>query len=201
TGTSDQNGQVSNTLTLNGNAAGTVSVTVAVTSNPSVKTSFTITAIPVITVGGFIKVGGDNQTAVAGAQFAQPIVVQVNTNTGSPASGIPVSFSASGGAVLSATTVTTGANGQAQVTVTAPNTAGSITVTAAASGLTQTFNLKVAPPGPSFTANSFVNAADQKVNSLSPFSLATIVASGIAPGIQGTMLANTLGIGGPNNTL
>jgi uncharacterized protein (TIGR03437 family) len=60
-------------------------------------------------------------------------------------------------------------------------------VTATTSGFTQTFTLTVIPPGPNLTAGSFFNAAGQKQGSLSPCSLATISASGLAPGIQGSI--------------
>ncbi|SPE34398.1 Ig domain protein, group 1 domain protein (fragment) [Candidatus Sulfopaludibacter sp. SbA3] len=194
TGTSDVNGRVSNNLTLSGSAAGTVTVTVSLASNASFRASFTITAIPLITAGTITKAGGDGQFAIVSQQFTNPLVVQVTTNTGALAAGIPVSFGASGGAILSATSVSTGS---AQVTVTAPAIAGAITVTASVSGLPAvTFNLTASPPGPTFTANSFVNAADQKVGSISACGLATIIASGIAPGVQGTVSANAFGFGG-----
>jgi uncharacterized protein (TIGR03437 family) len=192
---SDANGQVSNSITLNNSASGAVTVTATLASNPSLKATFTVTAIPLITLGGLVKVSGDTQTAIVSTAFGNPLIVQVNNANGSPVAGIPVTFTATGGAVLSSTSTTTGSNGQALVTVTAPATAGAVTVTASAAGFTQTFNLTVSPPGPVFTANSFRNAADLQVGSLSPCSLATVYATGVAPGVQGIVTGNMFGLG------
>jgi uncharacterized protein (TIGR03437 family) len=193
---SDANGQVTNSITLNSAASGTVTVTAALASNPSLKATFTVTAIPLITLGGLVKVNGDTQTAIINTAFANPLIVQVNNANGAPVGGIPVTFTSTGGAILSTTSTTTGSNGQALVTVTAPSTAGAVTVTATAAGFTQTFNLTVSPPGPVFTDNSFRNAADQQVGSLSPCSLATVYATGLAPGVQGIVTGNMFGLGG-----
>ena len=56
-----------------------------------------------------------------------------------------------------------------------------------------TFALAVIPPGPSITPSTFFNAADLQRGSISPCSLATIIASGIAPTLQGGLAASTLG--------
>lgn len=199
--TSDANGQVSNILTLSSSASGTVTVTAAFASNQSIKATFTINAIPLVTLGGITKVSGDGQAAIINTQFTNALVVQVNSSAGVPVANIPVSFSATGGALLSATQVSTGSNGQAQVSVTAGGTPGSVTVTASASGFNVTFNLTISPPGPNITASSFANAADQRVGSISPCSLATIFASGIAAGVQGVVTGNLFGLGGLSNTL
>ncbi len=201
TTTSDSNGNVTNYLTLSSSAAGTVTVTASLSSNSAIKATFTESAISAVTIGGLTKVSGDAQSAIVSTQFASPIVVQVNSSTGSPVAGIPVTFSASGGAILSSTQVPTGANGQAAVNVTAPATSGAIQVTASASGYTQTFNLTVSPPGPTLTANSFVNAADGQVGSLSPCSLATIYGTGLQSGLQGIVSSNLFGLGGLSTTL
>lgn len=199
TTTSDINGQASNTLTLSTAASGSVTVTAALTGTPTLKATFTVTAVPLVTLGGLTKISGDAQSAIVGAQFANPLVVQVNSSTGAPVPGIVVSFSATGGAVLSTTSATTGSNGQAQVTVTAPSTAGSLTVTATASGFSQIFNLTAAPPGPTFTSNSFVNAADLQSGKLSPCSLATWMVSGTPATSLGT--GNTFALGGLSSAL
>jgi uncharacterized protein (TIGR03437 family) len=193
--TSDINGQVTNTVTLTSVAGGLVTVTATLASNSAISNKFTINAIPLITLGGLVKVSGDGQSAIVGGAFASPLIIQVNNANGVGVANIPVTFSSTGGAILSTTSTTTGTNGQALVTVTAPSTAGTLTVTATAAGFSQTFNLTVSPPGPVFTANSFVNAADQKVNSLSPCSLATVLATGVAPGIQGITTSNPFGLG------
>ena len=76
-----------------------------------------------------------------------------------------------------------------------------MTVTATAAGFTQTFNLTVSPPGPTLTANSFVNAADQQIGSLSPCSLATINAAGLVSGVQGVVSSSLFGLGPLSSTL
>ncbi len=201
TSTSDSSGQVTTNVTLNISAVGAVTVTATLNSNPSLKATFNITAISAITIGGLSKVSGDNQAAIVSTAFASPLVVAVVSSTGAPVPGIPVNFAASNGAILSATQQSTGSNGQAQVTVTAPATAGTVTVTATAAGFTQTFNLTVSPPGPTLTANSFVNAADQQIGSLSPCSLATINAAGLVSGVQGVVSSSLFGLGPLSSTL
>jgi uncharacterized protein (TIGR03437 family) len=70
---------------------------------------------------------------------------------------------------------------QAQVTVTA--TFGNLTPVI--------FQLSVIPPGP--TNMVFANAADQKRDSISPCSLATLTGTGLAPGITGTIVGAPFG--------
>ena len=195
TSTSDANGQVSTTVTLNASAVGSVTVTATLASNSALKATFTLNAISPITIGGLTKVSGDTQSAIINSQFTNPLVVQVVSSTGAPVPGIPVNFTATGGAVLSVTQATTNSSGQAQVSVTASGTPGNITVTATASGFTQTFNLTISPPGPTLTANSFVNAADGKIGSISPCSLATIYASGLVANVTGISSSSLFGLG------
>ncbi len=189
TTSTSSSGQVSTGVTLASNASGTVQVTATCPSCTGAHSvTYTVTVVPVVTVSGVSIVSGNNQTAIVNAAFGSPLVVQVNTTAG-PAANVPVSFSVSGPATLSATSATTGSNGQAQVSVTAGATPGAVTVTATAAGFSQSFNLTVSPAGPSITAASFVNAADFQVGSLSPCSLATIFASGLAPGLQGMVVS------------
>jgi uncharacterized protein (TIGR03437 family) len=57
---------------------------------------------------------------------------------------------------------------------------------------TQTFSLTVMPPGPTLTASSFYNGADFQAGNISPCSIATIIAPGLAPGIQGVVTPGSL---------
>jgi len=147
------------------------------------------------------KISGDSpvQTAASGQAFPNPLVVQVNLSNGQPASGITVSFTISGPAAVannSSSSPQTDNSGRASVSLVALSTTSqaTVTVTASVAGLTPvTFQLIVIPPGPVITANSFVNAADLKVGSLSPCSIATVTGNGIAPNIQGTILGATFG--------
>jgi len=182
----DTLGQASTVATLAPNAAGAISIKAALTGSLSnLTTSFTVNAN--VTLTGLQKVSGDTQTAAAGQPFGQPLVVQVNGSTGQPLANFPVAFSITGPGNLSATSVSTNSAGRAQVTVTAGSTQGNVTVTAQAGSFSQAFALTVIPPGPSLTANSFVNGADFQRGSISPCSVATIIASGIAPNVQGVV--------------
>ena len=193
TSTTDVNGQARTTVTLASGAAGVVTVTARVANSSIAAQNFTLTAVPLVSVTGVSIVSGNNQSVLANSNFTSPIVVQVNGSNG-PLANVPVSFTVtSGTATVSQSSVNTGSNGQASVNVTAGNTVGNITVVATANGFSQTFNLAISPPGPNLTSGTFVNAADQQRNSLSPCSLATIIAAGIAPSIQGVSPAPIVG--------
>jgi uncharacterized protein (TIGR03437 family) len=155
--------------------------------------AFSLTAVPIVTVTGLQIVSGNNQPpALVNATFGLPLVVQVNASNGQPAANVGVQFSVTGPASLSWSTVNTDSNGRAQVSVQAGATAGSVTVTATAGSFTQTFSLTVMPPGPTLTASSFYNGADFRAGSISPCSIATIIAPGLAPGIQGVVTPGSL---------
>jgi uncharacterized protein (TIGR03437 family) len=189
-GPTNSQGLASTVVTLSNLASGTVRVTAALTgANSGIATTFSINVVIIVTVAGVTKVSGDSQTAIEGAPFAQPLVVQVSVTAGGLAN-IPVSFSVNGPASIggvASTGINSDSAGRAQVTVTAGSTAGTVTVTATAGGFSQSFTLTVVPPGPSLTAGSFFNAAGLKPGSMSPCSLVTISASGLAPGVQGTL--------------
>jgi uncharacterized protein (TIGR03437 family) len=207
---SDVDGQVQNGFTLSPSASGTIAIAATV-AGTSLQATFTENAVQPVTVSSLQKVAGDGQTAVSGQTFASPLVVEAVASGGQPMANVPVAFSVTGPATLSATAVLTNSAGQAAVIVQAGTAASqaAVTVTASAGSLTQTFTLTVIPPGPMPTAGSFVNAADQKVGSLSPCSLATLIAPGVAPNIQGTVTGASfgpapftlagIGIGFPNN--
>jgi uncharacterized protein (TIGR03437 family) len=178
------NGQVSARVTAGG--GGPILVT-AKLANTNSQVTFTITVNVVIT--DLQAISGNNQIANVGAAFADPLIVEVN-NAGQPVAGITVSFAlTSGAATLSGSTATTDANGQAQITVTAGDTAGAVTVTASISGSqipAQEFDLTVSA-GPILTADGFTNAASYKPQFISPCSLATIFGTGLATGLQGVV--------------
>jgi uncharacterized protein (TIGR03437 family) len=191
TTTSDANGRVQTNVTLSNSASGTVLVKVTLASNPNVSTTFSVTANVQIT--GLQVVSGNSQTALINTAFAQPLVVQLTSSTGSPASGLPVSFSISGPGTLTASTATTDSTGKASTGVIAGSTPGAVTVTASAGGQSASFNLTVIPQGPQITSNSFYNGADFQQGSISPCSVATIIAPGIAAAIQGTAAYSGVG--------
>ena len=193
-----QNGQTSINATFLGTASGMVQITATCSACPAGARSviFSITAVPIVTLSGVQIVSGNNQTAIENATFGLPLVVQVNESNGQPAPNVGVQFSVTGPAYLSASTVNTDpTTGRAQVSVQAGATAGSVTVTATVGGFAQSFSLTVlppVPPAPPVTPSSFYNGADFKAGSISPCSIATIIAPGLAPGIQGVVTPGSL---------
>jgi uncharacterized protein (TIGR03437 family) len=187
-------GQTSVTAAFSNNALGAVQITATCPACPATARSvtFSVTAVPIVTLTGLQIVSGNYQTALVNATFGLPLVVQVNASNGQPAANVGVQFSVTGPASLSWSTVNTDSNGRAQVSVQAGATAGSVTVTATAGSFTQTFSLTVMPPGPTLTASSFYNGADFRAGSISPCSIATIIAPGLAPGIQGVVTPGSL---------
>ncbi|MEO8025161.1 MAG: Ig-like domain-containing protein [Bryobacteraceae bacterium] len=184
--TSDSSGRVSARLTL-GNTAGAVQVTV---STGPISAIFAATVN--VTVGSITPISGAGQVANVNQTFGQQLVVQVNDNQGNPLGGFPVTFApTAGSASVSPSTVTTSSNGRASTSVTAGGVAGNIVITATAGSFTTTFGLTSRVPGPSITASSFQNAASFQVG-LTPCGLATVTGSGLAAGIQGTVLANQI---------
>jgi uncharacterized protein (TIGR03437 family) len=189
--TSDATGRVSTNLTL-GSTPGNVTVTVAVQGSPQISAAFTATVN--LAVSQLQKLAGDNQSTPVSTAFPNALVVQVNNN-GAPVSGVTVNFTVVSGAVtLGTASPTTNTQGQAQTTATAGATAGAAVVRATVGTFTADFNLTVSPPGPALTASSFRNAASGQVGAVSPCSLATIVAQGLAPGIQGTIAPPIVGV-------
>ena len=66
-----------------------------------------------------VKASGDNQHGDPGTRLANPFVVEVQDKDGTPLEGISVTFQVTaGGGTLSATTVTTAANGRGQTSLT-----------------------------------------------------------------------------------
>jgi uncharacterized protein (TIGR03437 family) len=189
------NGQTSVTATFSSTASGAVQITATCPACPAGAQSvtFSATAVPPVTVTGLSYLSGNNQTALENATFGLPLIVVVNTSNGQPDTSASVQFSVTGPASLSSITVNTNSKGQAQVSVTAGATAGAVTVTATLGTFTPvTFNLTVLPPSPTLTAASFYNGADFKPGSISPCSIATIIAPGLAPGIQGVVTPGSL---------
>ena len=180
TTTTGPTGQATNNVTLSSTASGTITIS-ATASGAASPATFTITAIPVVTITSFSIVSGNNQSAIIGQNFANPLVVQVNSSAG-PASGVPVHFQVQSGSVtLSATSTTTNASGQAQVSVQAGNSPGGAvvlaTLSSASGNSSQTFNLNVLPQGPTITASNFYNAADLQPGYISPCGLGLIIGS------------------------
>ena len=83
----------------------------------------------------FFRVLGDNQSGVVGQPLAKPFVVGTRDRGGDPLEGIAVTFRVlTGGGSLSATAVSTGANGRTESTLTLGNAPGTNTVEVTAGG-------------------------------------------------------------------
>jgi hypothetical protein len=81
-----------------------------------------------------VKISGDNQTDTVNLQLSQALKVQVQDSLGAATQGVSVNFSvSSGGGSLSAATVTTDANGFAEVLWTLGAATGTQAVSATAS--------------------------------------------------------------------
>src|SRR5438034_10254746 len=82
-------------------------------------------------------VAGDSQTAATGATLAFPLSLVALNSAGQPAQGVRVTWSASpaGAVSFSPAAGTTDANGAASTTVTAGVSVGSITISAAVTGV------------------------------------------------------------------
>jgi uncharacterized protein (TIGR03437 family) len=194
TATTDVTGRSAVTATFASTASGTVQITATCPACPAGAQSvtFSVTAVLPITLTGVQIISGNNQTAFVNATFGLPLVVQVNASNGQPAANVGVQFSVTGPASLSSSTVSTDATGRAQVSIQAGATTGPVTVTVTVGSFTQTFSLTVLPPAPTLTASNFYNGADFQPGSISPCSIATIIAPGLAPGIQGIVTPGSL---------
>ena len=189
TTTSDANGNVQTNVTLASGTSGAVTIKVALANNSNVSATFTATATTQIT--GLQFVSSNSNTVMVNA--TTPVTVQLTASNGQSSANIPVTFSITGAATLSATSAVTNSSGQATVNVVAGATTGAVTVVASAGGQTASFNMTVIPQGPTLTAGSFYNGADFQQGSISPCSIATIIAPGVAASIQGTLAYDGVG--------
>jgi hypothetical protein len=190
--TSDSGGNLSTKVAL-GQVPGPVQVTVSI--GPSTQVVFSATVN--VSIGGLTLTSGNNQSAITGQAFAQPLIFTVNDTNGKPVQGIQVNFSVvSGSASVAPSSSTTNSAGQVSANVTAGGTPGPVVVQATASTFTTNANLTVNAPGPVITAASFVNAASLKPG-LVGCGLATATGSGIAPTLSPgqVVLGNPLGFG------
>ncbi len=180
----DSNGKASALVTL-GNVAGPVQISVTA---GSVTQTFTVTVN--VTVAAIQIVSGNNQTAIIGGNFTNPLVVKVVDANGNPVAGAQVAFAVTAGsAILGSATATTDTTGQASTTVTAGTSAGAITVTETSSGFTATFTLTSQLPGP---ANVTIVNGASFYPGISPGGIAVISGNGIAPSVQGVIAANNI---------
>jgi uncharacterized protein (TIGR03437 family) len=142
-----------------------------------------------VTVGNFVRLTGDSQSAVIGRPFATPLSVQLFDSQARPIPGAAVTFAIQSGQVtLSASSAITNSQGIATVNATAGTLAGPISVSASAVNRVVTFSLTALPPGP--TLSRVANAAGFQAG-LVPCGLATVFGSNFAPNLNGVVMGNT----------
>ena len=104
----------------------------------------------------------DNQSSLTGEGLPNPLVVEVRDQYGDPVGGVPVTFAVSAGdGMLSDTTVTTDAYGQAESMLILGSAPGTNTVEASVEGISQTvvFNAEAGLPPPIPTTLSIIRGS------------------------------------------
>ena len=137
--TTDSSGRAESTLTLGPNL-GTNTVSVSVTG---IQAEQSFNAEGIRTPTTLEIVSGDDQEGLPGAALDKAFVVEVRNQSDKPLPEVQVTFSVTnGGGTLSATSVTTDANGRAESTLMLGPNPGTNTVTVSVAGITQaeTFN-------------------------------------------------------------
>ncbi len=186
----DSLGQAQSIVTFSPNATGPVIVRAALTGiYDGISKDFNLSTTVLIL--SLAKVSGDLQTTQSGQNFPSQLVVQVIGTNGQPLSNQPIGFAITDGAATVSASALTDDTGQARATVTAGSTPGTVTVRAFIATFSQTFTLTVIPPGPSLLSGGFYNAGGlNRIGALSPCSLVTVIASGLAPNVQGMVFNN-----------
>lgn len=155
----DADGIATTTWTL-GTASGSQTAQAALAGAAGSPVGFSATASPgpAVTLS---KAGGDDQRGVLNTALADPLQAKVADQFGNGVPGVDVNWSAVGGNVSSGTVPTNG-SGISPVGVTLGGTAGPVTITAIAGGLTGsplTFNATATNAPPPTTTISVVNNA------------------------------------------
>ena len=173
--TADNNGRAQTTLTLGSSASGSYTVTASVgtsavntivevvepeISAPQQQQSSSPTPMPT----ALAVILDDNQSSLTGEGLPNPFVVEVRDQYGDPVGGVPVTFAVSAGdGMLSDTTVTTDAYGQAESTLILGSAPGTNTVEASVEGISQmvVFSAEAILPPPMPTALSIISGDNQ----------------------------------------
>lgn len=193
--TSDTSGNVS-TLVALGSTPGAVKV--SVTLGNSTPVVFNLTSVAV--VSGISLVSGGGQTVTVGKAFAQPVVFVVKDANGNAVPNLLITFAVTSGiATVNPATAVTDTTGQVSTQVTAGATPGAVTITASYTTFSATANETTTPIGPTVSAANFYDAATvgspNPRTGIVPCGLGSLVAQGIASGVQGVIPGNPLGIG------
>ena len=144
----DDEGLAQTTVTLRSTGTATIIASVGAVTATFTATGFTVPPPPTIPTGPLppsppiqttlVRTSGDDQEGLPGKPLANPFVVQVLDEDGDPFEGATVKFSVLlGGGALSATTPTTGADGQAESILTLGTALGTNKVQANVEGISQ----------------------------------------------------------------
>jgi uncharacterized protein (TIGR03437 family) len=175
---SDSNGRLTTRVRMGQTPGGVV---IEVSLENGQKVTFNLTNE--IVVASLTLVSGNNQSVIVNQQFPQPLVFAVRDINNNPVTGAQLVFAVlSGSATPSPASVTTDAQGRGSTTVIAGSIAGLVTIQASYAGFTATATLTVRPPGPSITAESFVDAAGESPG-LAVCGLGLVKGAGLAPGL------------------
>ena len=125
-------------------------------------------------------VSGGGQSARVNQRLANSLVVRVKDQNDAVMSGVSVSFSVTPGGTVSPSSATTGSNGEAETRLTLGGIAGTYTVTARVSGITQpvTFTATATVPAPNPLAFSPNTIAAQTFTVGTAVSLSLPIATG-----------------------
>jgi outer membrane autotransporter protein len=153
-------GSTSNTVTA-GAVGQTFSVIAARNDDPSIRYTYTLTAVD-RRLSKPLSGSGDGQVGEPGQTLPAPLVVLATNNT-TPAGDIPITWNVSGDATLDANQTMTGADGRSSVNVTFGPTTGSVTVVASrddAPGTTTSFVLTSSRNNDVLTIEKPANSGD-----------------------------------------
>jgi adhesin/invasin len=178
-----------------GEAGGTVRV-IAPESPIAVEATFAVMAVA-SSANGLAGVSGDGQTAPAGTELPDPLVVEVTDAFGNPIEGVTITWTPDAGSVSQTSTVTDG-SGRTSVTRLLGPTSGTQTTLASSEGLAGspvTFshtvtagsasgvivvsgNNQTAPPGATLPEGLVVQVVDQDGNPVVAAAVTWVVTAG-----------------------
>jgi uncharacterized protein (TIGR03437 family) len=146
--TTNAAGDAQTTWTL-GTTAGPNGVTATAGTLTGSPATFTATGVP-LAASSMTIVSGDVQSGVVATTAAAPLVVELKDSAGNPVPGIAVTYTVTGGSATITTLMpaVTDSAGKATAAFRYGNTAGPISITVSASGVTSRIFSAVATPGP-----------------------------------------------------
>jgi uncharacterized protein (TIGR03437 family) len=144
-----------------------------------------IRMLSVVAATAIVAVEGNGQQGLAGTELAMPLVVRVAGSGGIPVNAATVDFRVeSGGATVSPSRVTTGADGIAKAAVRLGENPGSIVIVATVAGLPSVRFTATAVSGavtPRISGVAGAGSSTPPVQKLAPLGIASIYGSDFAP--------------------